>query len=636
MNADDQLTLIVNAEDQDVILTVDGEGMYNDWYIDNGMQYFYPDMSGSYKLKLDAGSTYELKLVSETGFDDQVLYVSLTAPAVGSDENPAQLVMGENSAAVDGISSYFYGFTATEAGKVEITIDTTKCSDWSFVVNCKRANGTYKYGDTNYSDVEPVISTDSVVVNAGDTVIVAVSTATMFVPGTIYFNASFTAGDFDDNEGSEGGSNIGQIGGGDITVENEPSTIDEPWTYSFITEEPGTLRVVIGECTPGWRYKIYYPNGEESLYFTASEWSVGPDYTHELLATGQYYVKVWAFNEALYDDVAGTVSATLTFTPYSGDVEISKEEYVVSDILLGLGENSLFLDENAITTVFEFTPEEIGVYKFTVGDASALVGYWGAGSFYVFDYTESKTNSLEQTVEAVGPSVMVGVSGVEGEFTMTIERIGGVEVEEQIQYVDYVNVYTPSFADLVDDDTDLNIYQIDINKQYNIVKDSKGFYHLGNINGPVLYANLISDSFDITNAFFGGNGALVMRGKYEAPNGQVMYYDFLNAMRTYATVLYNSDYENGLYPVTEDLMIYLKAYGAYQGWYNPGTSPFEAIDGEFVADSAWLAACCYMATEEYDAPEYNPPAGDYSVAALVVAAMAATAGAVVLTKKKEF
>jgi hypothetical protein len=34
--------------------------------------------------------------------------------------------------------------------------------------------------------------------------------------------------------------------------------------------------------------------------------------------------------------------------------------------------------------------------------------------------------------------------------------------------------------------------------------------------------------------------------------------------------------------------------------------------------------------------EENPELGDYGIAALVVAMMAATAGAVVLTKKKEF
>ena len=724
--AEDRLTLIVNAEEQDVVLTVDGEGMYYDWYIDNGMQCFYPDMSGSYKLKLSAGSTYELALVSDNGFDDQWLLVTLTAPAKGTEENPAALNFNaENSASVDGFSAYFFGFTATESGKVDISIDTSKCSDWCFSVNKRMTNGAYVYGDTHYSDDEVVISSDSIVVNAGEEVVIMVNTAVMFVPGTIYFNASFTAGDFG-GEGGEGGSNIGQIGGGDITVENESVTIDDPWTYSFVTEEPGALRVVMGDSNPGWRYKIYYPNGEESLYFTASAWSVGPDYTHELLATGQYYVKVWAYDEALYDDVDGTVSATLTFTPYSGDVEIPKDEYVVSDILLGLGENSLMLDETAITTIYEFTPEETGIFKFTVGNASALVGYWGAGSFFVQDLTENKVNFIEHKVDSVGQAIMVGVSNVEGEFILNIEKVGDIEEIVQIEYMEYVNKHTPADRYLIDT-TGKVVTPIDITKTQTVVLGNDGFYHLGSANGPVVYANLSNDAFDILQAFFGGYGALAMRGKYTDRSGNEFYYDFLNAMRTYATILYNSDYDNVMYPVTEDLMIFLKAFGGYQGWYVPAQSSFEAIQGDFEESSAWLVSCVTVTTPsdyrvtgnaewlgnwaadfeggimsdlgngsyqivfpgvaagDYELKvtkggtwdenwgvggmngenvkfsaidgqtvtvtfnsatgaidvtvtggEANPELGDYSVAALVVAMMAATAGAVVLAKKKEF
>jgi hypothetical protein len=723
--AEDQLTLLVDATEKDVLLTVDGMGCF-DWHLDNGMQQFYPEMNGAYSLKLKGGNVYELLLVSDNGFEDQTLHVALTAPKLGSEENPAELVMGENAASVDGTSAYFFSFTATESGKLDIAIDTAKCSDWSFAINRKSSNGSIQYGDMHYSDDETVISADSVVVQPDDVVTVIVSTATMFIPGDIYFNAAFTAGDFGGEGGSGSGGDIGQIGGGDITVEDEAVTIANPWTYTFTTEGPGALRVVMGECTPGWRYKIYFPNGEESLYFTASEYSVGPDYTHELTAPGQYYVKIWAYDEALFDDVNGTISATLTYTPYGDDVEIPKEEYIVSEILLGLGENSLILDETAITTIYEFTPDEIGIYKFTLGDSAALIGYWGAGSFFVQDLTENKTNVMEHELNAVGQSIMVGVSNVEGEFTMTIEKIGSLEEIEQIEYKDYVNKHTPSDANLINT-LGVNINPIDITKVQSVVKGSDGFYHLGSANGPVIYANLSNDAFDILQAFFSGYGALVMRGKYIDPNGNEYFYDFLNAMRSYATVLYNSDYDNVMYPLTEDLMIFLKAFGSYQGWYSPEQSPFEAILSEHNADSAWLVTCVtvsipseYRVTGSADwlgnwaadfeggvmsdlgngsyqivfpgvaagdyelkvtkngswdenwgvggmnggnvqfsaeegqtvivtftsatgaidvavtGGESNPESGDLSVAALSIAMMAATAGVVVLTKKKEF
>lgn len=723
--AEDQLTLLVDATEKDVLLTVDGMGCY-DWYLDNGMQQFYPEMNGAYSMKLKAGSVYELLLVSENGFEDQTLHVSLSAPKLGSEENPAELVIGENAASVDGTSAYFFSFTATESGKLDIAIDTAKCSDWSFAINRKASNGTIQYGDMHYSDDETVVSADSVVVQPDDIVTVMVSTATMFIPGDIYFNAAFTAGEFGGEGGSGSGGDIGQIGGGDITVEDEAVTIANPWTYTFTTEGPGALRVVMGECTPGWRYKIYSPNGEESLYFTDSAWSVGPDYVHELTAAGMYTVKIWAYDAALYDDVAGTVSATLTFTPAEGDVTIPKDEYIVSEILLGLGENSLILDETAITTIYEFCPDETGLYKFTVGNDTALVGYWGAGSFFVQDLTENKTNSLECELTAVGQSIMVGVSGVEGEFVMNIEKVGDSEEIEQIEYIDYV-VKTVPLPQYLIDTTGKVVTPIDITKAQTVVKGADGFYHLGSANGPIVYANLTNEAFDLLQAFYGGYGALTMRGMYTDKDGVDTYYDFLKAMQVYAHVLYNSDYDNGLYPMTEDLMIFLKAFGGYQGWYSPEQSSFEAIQGDFEESSAWLVSCVTVTTPsdyrvtgnaewlgnwaadfeggimsdlgngsyqivfpgvaagDYELKvtkggtwdenwgvggmngenvkfsavdgqtvtvtfnsatgainvtvtggEANPELGDYSVAALVVAMMAATAGAVVLAKKKEF
>ena len=60
--AEDQLTLKVDAMEKDVLLTVDGMGCY-DWHLDNGMQHFYPEITGSYTLKLQAGKAKDVKLL---------------------------------------------------------------------------------------------------------------------------------------------------------------------------------------------------------------------------------------------------------------------------------------------------------------------------------------------------------------------------------------------------------------------------------------------------------------------------------------------------------------------------------------------------------------------------------------------
>lgn len=724
----------IDCSDYSAIFYVDGgydfntDDFFKDWYVNNGVQTGMPDDSGSYQVELPAGQVYTFTLYAgdEATGDQEIIFTTESA-VPGTMNNPAELVMGENCGSFGEWEAYFFEWFATSDGMMTLVANSGKSPDWSFYAIVEPVEGESYYTDSLYSDDPFSDDTLYLDLKVGDRVLVAVMDPN-FGAGTVYLDASFAASDVgggDEPGGDEPGGDI-EIGDGDVVVYDEVSKADEPWTYTFEIDGPGGLHVVIGECNPGWRYKIEYPDGTTSLYFSGSAWSVGPDYTHELTDAGQYKVMIWAYSAADYENVNGTISASITFTPAGGDVEIPKEEYIVSDILLGLGENELTLDETAITTIYEFCPDETGIYKFTVGNETALVGYWGAGSFFVQDLTENKTNFMEHELNAVGQSIMVGVSGVEGSFTMTIEKVGNAEQIEQIDYIEYVVKHVP-LAQYLIDTTDKVVTPVDITKPQTAVKGTDGFYHLGSANGPVLYVNLTNDAFDLLQAFYSGYGALTMRGKYTDKDGKDTYYDFLKAMQIYANVLYNSDYDNGLYPMSEDLMIFLKAFGGYQGWYNPAQSSFEAIQGEHDADSAWLVSCVTVTTpsdyrvtgnadwlgnwaadneagvmmdlgngsyqitysgvaagdyelkvtkggtwdENWGANgangdnvkftvgegqdvtvtfnsltgeitvslsggDFNPPSGDYSVAALVVAMMAATAGAVVLTKKKEF
>lgn len=727
------ITIEIDCSDYAAIFYVDGDYdmvndcFYTDWYVTNGFLTGMPDDMGSYAVELPAGQIYTYTMYAGDGATgDQSVYFTTEAAIPGSMNSPAELVMGENFGSFGEWGSYYLAWTAAEDGVLTLTANSAKSPVWAFFTITEKTNGDVLYSDSLSSDSDPVIETLPLEVEAGDYVLVCLMDPN-FGAGSVYLDASFAAGEIG---GDEPGGDVpggGELGDGDIVVTDAPSTDAEPWTYTFVTEGPGSLRVVIGECNPGWRYKIEYPNGETSIYFSGSAWSVGPDYTHELIEAGQYKVMIWAYSASDYSNVDGTVSASITFTPAGGDIEIPKEEYVVSDILLGLGENYLTLDETAITTIYEFTPEETGLYKFIVDNEEALVGYWGAGSFFVWDQTENKINVIERELDAVGQSIMIGVSNVEGEFVMTVEKVGSVEEIEQIEYIEYVVKHVPLAKYLIDLSADQTAVPVDITKPQTVVKGSDGFYHLGSANGPIIYVNLISEQFDLTQAFYGGYGALTMRGKYVDEDGNETYYEFLKAMQHYANVLYNSDYENGLYPMSEDLMIFLKAFGGYQGWYSPEQSGFEAIKAEHDPDSAWLVSCVtihtpsdyrvtgsadwlgnwaadneagvmndlgngnYQATfSDVPAGDYelkitkggtwdenwgangsngdnvkfsvgegqkvtvtfnantgeitvslsggdsNPVLGDYSIAALVVTMMAATAGVVVLTKKKEF
>lgn len=576
---------------------IENGNFYSDWFVTNGVLSGMPNDLGSYSIELAAGQVYNFSIyATDEAVGNQSMFVATEAAIPGSANSPYDLVMGQNVGSFDEWESVFFDWTAAEDGVLTLTALSDLSPDWAYYVIVEPVAGDPYYSETLYSDDVFCDGILYIEVSAGDYVLV-VACDPNFAAGTVYLDAEFTAsesGGGDIGGGDEPGGDI-EMGDGDIVINNEVSKADEPWTYTFEIDGPGGLHVVIGDCTPGWRYKIEYPNGETSLYFSASAWSVGPDYTHELTEAGQYKVMIWAYDAANYTDVNGTVSASITFTPAGDDVEVPKEEYIVSDILLGLGENELTLDENAITTIYEFCPDEIGLYKFTVDGESALIGYWGAGSFFVWDQTENKTNVLEKELDAVGQSIMVGVSGVEGSFNMTIEKIGEAEEIVQIQYNDYTVKHVPLDQYLIDTDGKV-VTPVDITKSQNVVKGSDGFYHLGTANGPVIYVNLTNEVFDILQAFFGGYGAMTMRGKYTDDNGVDYYYDFLNAMRIYATVLYDSDYDNGLYPLTEDLKIFMLAFGGYQGWYNAEQTGFEAIKEDHNPESAWLVSCVTVTT----------------------------------------
>lgn len=621
--------IVVDATAGDIALSI--QGSY-DTYLVDGMDVIYPNRIGIIEHILMGGSSYTLKLCT-VSVEGEFAMVNASSMAPGSMNNPAELVMGENIANAPAGDAFYYDWTASEDGVLSLSVDTSKYTDWAYSVFIERADGTYFYGEGRFGSEGP--SSDDLTVYAGDLVHINVGTES-WAAGVIGLNASFAAGIPGGDEGGEGGEGGGE-GEGDtdgnemVSVTDEAVTVDAPWTYTFTATTTGTLHITNSE---GVCYKIYGLDGpdSESLRYTSSKFSAGTAAAYRVSVPGEITVKVWAYD---YGEVDGTISCSLSFIPDEGDVEVEKDEYIISDIVVDLGENYLTLDPTAITTVYEFCPAESGVYKFIVNNAMACVGYWGAGSFFVTAPTGELINSMEYELANAGPSIMVGISDVEGEFTLTIEKIGDAEGQEQVEYVDYENVHVPSDENLVDI-TDEKVNDVDITKPQTVVKDENGFYHLGSVDGPMIYVDLVTE-MNLLDAFFGGYGALTMRGEYNGTK-----YNFLDAMRDYASVVYNSELGNGLYPLTDDLMAFVNGYGAYQGWFMDGMSPFANIDGTQNADSAWLAACVYLGEEIVDEPEtpeepeVTPDTGDYSIAGLVVAMMAATAGAIIIGKKKEF
>ncbi len=128
--------------------------------------------------------------VTNDGSSARRYILTFTYP-VGSFMNPATLAMGENVATLEAgnTDGYNYTWTADKDGTLTITMGQ---GDWQYVMN---NTGSGIYGNNHTSDEEPVVSTESIAVKAGDEVTVSVNTYTPgeydTPAGTVSFTASF-------------------------------------------------------------------------------------------------------------------------------------------------------------------------------------------------------------------------------------------------------------------------------------------------------------------------------------------------------------------------------------------------------------------------------------------------------------
>ena len=86
---------------------------------------------------------------------------------LGTMENPAVAVLGDNTASIAaGGSEYVWNYTAEKDGDLVITVSTAS-GNWQYVVNNMT---TYVYGDTQWSDSDPVVNPATITVKAGDVI----------------------------------------------------------------------------------------------------------------------------------------------------------------------------------------------------------------------------------------------------------------------------------------------------------------------------------------------------------------------------------------------------------------------------------------------------------------------------------
>ena len=431
------------------------------------------------------------------------------------------------------------------------------------------------------------------------------STVTVDTDGsTVELVLDLSAFDYGTKSGAKMKVTVTAPGGGEdeeitgtelVSVTDEAVGAEDPWTFTFNAESTGTLTVAMGACNPSWRYKLYYPDGSSTLNKREANTDAVCEY--EIATTGEYMVEVYAYDAPGWSTVDGTISCTLTFAASDVGGGVDVEEYLISDTKLALGENALSMEANAENTLFEFEPEETGVYSFTA-PTGRLIGDWNTATF-PFDKTGSgKTNVVEWECTSVGQSVLIGIAGSE-DVVLNVEKKGNAGSQETVEYVDYVNKHTPDSSNHLVLGEGEELVPVDISVPQTAVLGSDGFYHLGTADGPILYMDLIGAGVDMAGFYYSGMPAIHLRGQlFDADGNRIAAYNFLNSFKAYID---DSD-DNGIYPMTEDLAIFMKAYGGVNGWFNPMFSPFAAVQDGCDADSAWLVACSYVPSGEVTPP----------------------------------
>ena len=110
--------------------------------------------------------------ITNDGEADAEYALAISYPA-GTMDNPAQIVLGDNTATIEAGNSqgYFFTYTAQEAGTLTFTISGE--AGWVYAINNLT---TGKYGDQHWFDDDPVVNPEVIEVAAGDEIQIMVNT----------------------------------------------------------------------------------------------------------------------------------------------------------------------------------------------------------------------------------------------------------------------------------------------------------------------------------------------------------------------------------------------------------------------------------------------------------------------------
>ncbi|MBR5858638.1 MAG: dockerin type I repeat-containing protein [Clostridia bacterium] len=264
-----------------------------------------------------------------------------------------------------------------------------------------------------------------------------------------------------------------------------------------------------------------------------------------------------------------------TLTVYADD-EINYYEDV--ETVVAVGETVCPIDLTYEYAVFGFMPDDIG--KYTIS-SDALVGIASYNGMWVTVDLNSETisaNSIVWECTSVGQSILFAVKSNKATATVTV-TYGEITIVE-IPRTPYENKVTPTEFTF-DGNPDLLQYVETFDDIENTaVLGEDGYYHLDSVDGPILYARLDDGMMSLADAYSYGQIVGIV---YNEAGELIKKNDYNEAFNAYYTCS-----DDGIYPLTEDIIEFYKEVGRSNSWY--GADGW--VGGE--CDDAWMFACYYL------------------------------------------
>lgn len=576
----------------------------------------------------------QLIRITNTGSAAAVYTIDAQVVA-GTWDNPQLVEEGEYYPVelAEGSDGYYFQWTATKEGKLIANI----YGDVDCMITVSNQM-TYK-NESGESEDNPYMAGAGVNVSVGDVVTIQVSTFDVNYGDnpagkiTMLFYIA-PVGQYENPE------IIDEIG----NVSAELAEENEGYYFKWVANENGKLTITISSDKDCLLTLNNLTSGKQTDMAYSSDAPYTAEASVEIAVGDVILIQVGTFDPSYGDNPAGEIKVSFAIEAGedsgSGEggegggseepEEPEKPAYIVdSSVELIVGENTLTPNADAITTIYEFSPDQDGIYLFETAEGN-LLGYWGGNKFFVFDGTENKTNSLKGTIEAVGQTLMIGVQATGDNCTITVTRIGErPKTADDFEWNNVDATSKPVSGDKLEGEWNWVNVKDDVKDVAVLGKD--GYYHLNSEDGPILYLDLSSKRFGLDLVEMNSKGQM----KYIEQTGEETWnkVQYKNLFNTYAEA-------GNVVALTEELVEMLQKVGESKGWYSWDTY-FVFQQDEVDADEAWMFACKYIDGHN-SMPSIGvdevPSTADTSMVLMSALAivMAAAAITVIYTGKKRF